>query len=174
MASIYSRQVLMTTPSTAKLNTPVSRRIALNGLVTLLATNASPLWAQAKPVVDIWKDPNCGCCNDWLTHIQAHGFALGQVHHVSNAERARLGMPPQFASCHTALIGGYLVEGHVPAADIHRLLRTRPAALGLSVPGMPMGSPGMDGPVYGGRQDPYRVALVQRNGQATVFASHPA
>lgn len=164
----------MTTPSTAKLNAPVSRRIALSSLAALLATSASPLWAQAKPVVDIWKDPNCGCCNDWLTHLQANGFTLGQVHHVSNAERARLGMPPQFASCHTALIGGYLVEGHVPAADIHRLLRTRPAALGLSVPGMPIGSPGMDGPVYGGRQDPYRVALVQRNGQATVFATYPA
>lgn len=161
-------------PSTHRTASVISRRALLGGIASLGLAPVAPLWAQSAPVVEIWKDPNCGCCNDWLAYLQANGFVLGAVHHVGNAERARLGMPAAFASCHTALIGGYLVEGHVPAADIRRLLRDRPQALGLSVPGMPIGSPGMDGAVYGGRRDPYRVALVQRDGSATVFATYPS
>jgi hypothetical protein len=91
----------------------------------------------------------------------------------NNAARARLGMPQKFGSCHTALIQGYVIEGHVPAADIQRLLKEKPKALGLSVPGMPVGSPGMDGPSYDNRRDAYQVLLIQRDGSTTVFNTYP-
>jgi hypothetical protein len=81
-------------------------------------------------------------------------------------------MPQKYASCHTALINGYVLEGHVPAREIQRLLRERPIALGLAVPEMPIGSPGMDGPEYGGQQDPFEVLLIQKTGKATVFAAY--
>ena len=81
-------------------------------------------------------------------------------------------MPNEYASCHTALVNGYVIEGHVPAREIHRLLKERPKAIGLSVPQMPVGSPGMDGPAYGGQVDPYDVFLIQASGRATVFATY--
>lgn len=138
----------------------------------LLAAVALPLGAQAqsKPLVEVWKDPNCGCCNDWIDHLRANGFTVQA--HDEPAKRGALGMPPAFASCHTARVGGYLIEGHVPAPDVWRLLREKPAALGLAVPGMPVGSPGMDGPAYGGRRDPYDTLLVQRDGASRVFQAH--
>ena len=88
------------------------------------------------------------------------------------AMRAKLGIAVELGSCHTATVGGYVIEGHVPAADIQRLLRERPKAIGLAVPGMPIGSPGMDGPEYGGRRDPYDVLLVAQGGASSVFQSH--
>ena len=134
---------------------------------------ASPAPAtQAKPLVEVWKDPSCGCCADWVTHMQAHGFET-RVHDVGNgAARARLGVPLALGSCHTARVGGYAVEGHVPAVDVQRLLKDKPQAVGLAVPGMPIGSPGMDGPAYGGRQDAYDTLLVQKGGKTTVFQAH--
>ena len=123
--------------------------------------------------VQVWKDPNCGCCHLWVEHLQASGFKV-EVRDVGNtAARKRLGMPEQLGSCHTASVGGYVIEGHVPAADIHRLLKERPVALGLSVPGMPIGSPGMDGPEYKGRKDAYDVLLVQKNGSTKSFQHYP-
>jgi hypothetical protein len=123
--------------------------------------------------VEVWKSPTCGCCNDWILHLQQNGFKVSVNEVRSTAPvRAQLGMPSQYGSCHTAKIGGYLVEGHVPARDIKRLLSERPQAVGLAVPGMPVGSPGMDAPVYGGRRDPYDVLLVSRDGTASVFNSH--
>jgi hypothetical protein len=86
--------------------------------------------------------------------------------------RARFGIPAKYGSCHTGLVGGYVVEGHVPAREIKRLLREKPVARGLSVPGMPIGSPGMDGPAYGGVKDPYDVVLILADGSASVFASY--
>ena len=128
--------------------------------------------AQAT-LVQVWKDPNCGCCQLWVEHLQASGFKV-EVRDVGNtAARKRLGMPEQLGSCHTASVGGYVIEGHVPAADIHRLLKTRPLALGLSVPGMPIGSPGMDGPEYKGRKDAYDVLLVQKDGSSKSFQHYP-
>ncbi len=128
--------------------------------------------AQAS-TVQVWKDPNCGCCQLWVEHLQANGFKV-EVRDVGNtAARKRLGMPEKFGSCHTATVGGYVIEGHVPAADIHRLLKERPLALGLSVPGMPIGSPGMDGPEYKGRQDAYDVLLVQKDGNSKSFQHYP-
>ena len=124
--------------------------------------------------IEVWKDPNCGCCHLWVEHLQAHGFKV-HVRDVGNtAARQRLGMPEKLGSCHTATVGGYVIEGHVPAADIRRLLKERPVALGLSVPGMPMGSPGMDGPEYKGRKDAFDVLLVQKDGSAKSFQAYPA
>jgi Cu/Ag efflux protein CusF len=128
--------------------------------------------AQASNV-QVWKDPNCSCCQLWVEHLQASGFKV-EVRDVGNtAARKRLGMPEQLGSCHTASVGGYVIEGHVPAAEIQRLLKERPAALGLSVPGMPIGSPGMDGPEYKGRKDAYDVLLVQKDGTAKSFQHYP-
>ncbi len=128
--------------------------------------------AAAGPVVEVWKDPNCGCCKDWITHLHGQGFAT-KVHESGNATmRATLGMPQRLGSCHTARVGGYVIEGHVPARDIHRLLKEKPTALGLAVPGMPIGSPGMDGPEYGARKDAYDVLLVRRDGSTTVYQSY--
>jgi hypothetical protein len=122
--------------------------------------------------VEVWKSPSCGCCQDWITHLEAHGFSV-KVHDVGNAAaRARLKVPEQLGSCHTALVGGYAIEGHVPATDIRRLLKERPKAIGLTVPGMPIGSPGMDGPEYGKRQDPYDVLLIGQDGRTRVFNSY--
>lgn len=147
------------------MHTPTTtRRHALHllaaaaGLATLPALAASP----AKIPMEVWKDPNCGCCKDWIVRMEQAGFAV-TVHDSGNsAVRAKLGLPVQYGSCHTALVGGYLVEGHVPAADVHKLLKDKPKALGITVPGMPIGSPGMDGPEYGGRKDPYDVLLVTK------------
>lgn len=141
----------------------------------LARTLAAPPAAAAKPRIVVWKTPTCGCCKDWVSHLEANGFEI-TIHHVSDAakrdQRARLGLAEQYGSCHTALVNGYVVEGHVPARDIHRLLKERPRAVGISVPGMPVGSPGMDGPEYGGRKDPYAVLLVQRNGSASVYQTY--
>ena len=124
--------------------------------------------------VEVWKDPNCGCCHLWVEHLQADGFKVN-VRDVGNtAARQRLGMPEKLGSYHTATVGGYVIEGHVPAADIRRLLKERPVALGLSVPGMPIGSPGMDGPEYKGRKDAFDVLLVQKDGSAKSFQAYPA
>ncbi|MBP7451247.1 MAG: DUF411 domain-containing protein [Ottowia sp.] len=152
------------------------RRRAVQQLGLLLGTAALPAWVQAAPpatALEVWKDASCGCCGDWIEHMQANGFKV-TVHDSGNqAVRARLGLDKRYGSCHTALVGGYLVEGHVPAPDVRRLLRDKPKALGLAVPGMPVGSPGMDGPVYGGRRDAYDVLLVQRDGSASVFKAYP-
>lgn len=123
--------------------------------------------------VDVWKDPNCGCCQSWVEHLQANGFRVA-VRDVGNtAVRQRLGMPEKLGSCHTATVGAYVIEGHVPAADIQRLLKERPSALGLAVPGMVIGSPGMDGPEYKGRKDAFDVLLVQKDGSTKIFQRYP-
>ena len=131
--------------------------------------------AAGKPAVEIWKSPTCGCCQDWIGHLQANGFQV-TTYDVSEAAKAalrrKLGLADKFSSCHTALIDGYVVEGHVPAREISRLLRERPKAVGLAVPGMPVGSPGMDGPLNHGRKDGYAVLLVQRDGNASVYQSY--
>ena len=128
--------------------------------------------APAGPLVQVWKDPNCGCCKDWVAYLEKNGFTAQVFDTGNTAVRARLGLPQKYGSCHTALVGGYVIEGHVPAREIQRLLKEKPQALGLSVPRMPIGSPGMDGPEYGGRKDPYDVLLVAKDGSATVFQSY--
>ena len=137
-----------------------------------LAWSAMAASPRTAPLVEVWKSPTCGCCQDWIRHLEASGFRT-RAFDTGNAEaRARLGMPERLGSCHTARVEGYVLEGHVPATDIKRLLRERPKALGLAVPAMPIGSPGMDGPEYGGRRDPYDVLLVAADGGTLVYQHH--
>jgi hypothetical protein len=157
------------------MSTPtLSRRTALSaGLATGLTALSLPIWAATnRGTVQVWKDPNCGCCKDWVAHLEQAGFKVTVNETGSAGARSRLGMPEKLGSCHTGEIAGYVLEGHVPAKDIQRLLREKPKALGLAVPGMPVGSPGMDGAVYQGRKDPYDVLLVAKNGTASVYQSY--
>ena len=135
-------------------------------LISLLG--ASSAMAQAT-VVEVFKSPYCGCCGKWVEHMRQNGFEV-KAHDVEDvpAVRQKLGMPDRLGSCHTAKIGGYVVEGHVPAADIQRLLKEKPKALGLSVPSMPPGSPGMES----SKPIPYQTLLVQSDGSTRVFAQH--
>jgi hypothetical protein len=120
----------------------------------------------------VYKSATCGCCNAWVEHLKAAGFNV-RVHDVDNlaAIKERVGIPYGMGSCHTAQIGDYFIEGHVPASDIRRLLQEKPKAKGLTVPGMPIGSPGMES-VAREIQD-YEVYLVGTDGQTTVFSKHP-
>lgn len=156
---------------------PSRRTWLLQASAATLAALTAPAWAVSptptalatRPLIEVWKDPNCGCCQDWIAHMEQNGFAV-KVHNTgNNAIRARLGLPQKLGSCHTARVQGYVLEGHVPATEVQRLLHTRPRALGLAVPGMPVGSPGMDGAVYAGRRDPYDVLLVRLDGTTEVF-----
>ena len=152
----------------------ISRR---NLLLALTATPVALATAHAQanpfklPTVHVWKSPTCGCCAAWVDHMRKAGFTVN-VSEVDDTgpTRKRLGMPANLGSCHTALVGGYVLEGHVPADDVKRLLRTKPTGLGLTVPGMPVGSPGME---MGPRLDPYDVLLVQRDGSTSVFSHYP-
>ena len=135
----------------------------------------SPVHRSAEgPLVEVWKSPTCGCCGDWIQHMQANGFRV-KVNEVDNTApvRKRVGFAEKFGSCHTATVGGYALEGHVPAREVKRLLADKPrGVVGIAVPGMPVGSPGMDGPAYGGKKDPYDVVLVKRDGSAAVYQSY--
>ena len=124
----------------------------------------------ARDVVEVYKSSTCGCCGDWIKHLRANGFDV-RAHDVADSGeyRRRYGVPEVFASCHTALVGGYAIEGHVPAREIKRLLAERPKAQGLAVPGMPAGSPGME---QDGRRDPYDVLLFQRDGRHATYARY--
>lgn len=149
-----------------------TRRVFLLGMLALGAASMPALAATQAIAMRVWKDPNCGCCKDWIAHMEQSGFSASVADEGNNAARTRLGVAQKFASCHTALVQGYVIEGHVPVADIQRLLKEKPKALGLAVPGMPIGSPGMDGPAYGGRRDAYQVLLIQKDGSAQVFTSY--
>jgi Cu/Ag efflux protein CusF len=154
-------------------STTLPRRQWLAAAALLALTGFERTAMAQATTVQVWKDPNCGCCQLWVEHLQASGFKV-EVRDLGNtAARKRMGMPEQLGSCHTASVGGYVIEGHVPAADIHRLLKERPVALGLSVPGMPIGSPGMDGPEYKGRKDTYDVLLVQKDGKTRSYKRYP-
>ena len=143
----------------------MKRRLLLQGLV-LAAAVPLPARAAAGTAIDVYKSPTCGCCVEWGKHLEANGFSV-RYHETGNtAARSRLGIPLSMGSCHTAEVDGYAVEGHVPAREIRRLLSERPAARGLAVPGMPAGSPGMEG---SGRQ-PYDVLTFTRDGETAVYA----
>jgi hypothetical protein len=126
---------------------------------------------SAWPAIDVYKDPSCGCCSKWVEHLQQHDFTV-RVTDTNDlgAVKAAHGVPPQVESCHTALVGGYVVEGHVPAADIVRLLQERPAIAGIGVAGMPIGSPGMEVP--GTKAQPYEVVAFDKDARTHVFARH--
>jgi len=133
----------------------------------LAAMLGMPLLASAAyPVIAVYKSASCGCCKAWIEHLEANGFTV-KFSDVTDpgAYRAKAGIADEMGSCHTGMVVGYALEGHVPAAEIKRLLKEKPFAKGLAVPAMPLGSPGMEGP----RKDPYDVLLVQANGRPTVY-----
>ena len=142
-------------------------------LASLLAATFTPAFAaSAGESIMVSKSPTCGCCNAWVDHMRRAGFDVAVRdldHDALQAVKRDLGIAPQYMSCHTAQIGNYVIEGHVPANDVKRLLQDRPAGLGLAVPGMPIGSPGME---MGGQKDKYDVLLIKTDGTAQVFKSH--
>lgn len=137
------------------------RRAVLGGLALALSSLTTRVWAQSAPAIKVFKDPNCKCCSGWVEHLRSHGFET-TVSESSEmkAVKARLGVPAALSSCHTAELSGYVIEGHVPAHAIQRLLAEKPQAIGLAVPGMPAGSPGM-----GGEPEPYDVVIFTQDGQ---------
>ncbi|MEW9920895.1 DUF411 domain-containing protein [Marimonas sp. MJW-29] len=151
----------------------ITRRGMLASAAALLAI-PSGLHAGAGPVIHVLKDPNCGCCSAWMDILQQAGFSVTSEPSAGVAlyrAKAARGIPPDMASCHTADVEGYVIEGHVPVADIRRLLAERPDAIGLAVPGMPYGSPGM-GPEE--KREAYDVLLIRRDGTTEVFTSYAA
>lgn len=145
---------------------PVLRKVP----AALIMFSATQVMAAGLPSVEVYKTLSCGCCGLWVEHMQQSGFKVN-VHNVRDVTpmRASIGVPDAMASCHTAVVGGYAIEGHVPAADVKRLLRERPKAAGIAVPGMVQGSPGME---QGRGKDPYNVMLFSKGGRSTVFAQH--
>lgn len=151
----------------------ITRRFLIVASVATLTacTQKSESAQAARDVMTVWKSESCGCCKLWVSHLEAAGFAV-RVHDVDNMGpiKERVGIPAAMGSCHTGEVAGYFVEGHVPAEDVKRLLRERPDAKGLTVPGMPLGSPGMEQP--SGEIQPYDVFLVAKDGSTSVYAHH--
>ncbi len=158
----------------------MKRRTALKAasaalFTPLFASLLAPLAAHAnrKPQITVYKTPTCGCCHEWVEHLEANGFAVVANDVPSTAPyRERYGVPKELGSCHTGVIDGYALEGHVPAAEIKRLLAEKPKARGLAVPGMPIGSPGME--VEGTRRDAYDVVLFTDDGRRSVYRHYEA
>lgn len=141
----------------------------VSALALIGALAAGPVLAAGAEVV-MYKDPNCGCCSKWADHMRENGFTVKEIKSTAMAAvKHDAGVPRSLGSCHTAKVGGYVVEGHVPAGDVKRLLAQRPKVAGLAAPGMPMGSPGMEGPYPAERYD---VVSFDADGNARVFASH--
>jgi hypothetical protein len=139
-------------------------RYALATLLITLAVNG-----YAGQLVTVYKTPDCGCCTDWVDHIRANGFEVTTFNVMDlDQVRSELQVPPQLTSCHTAKVGGYVIEGHVPAADIKRLLKERPKISGLVVPQMPSGSPGMEGH----KADDYDVLMFNNGKTVGIYASY--
>ncbi len=127
---------------------------------------------HASEPIEVYIGDGCSCCGEWVKYMQKKGFTV-RAHNVTSDQLARVkkeaGIAEKYASCHTAKVGGYVVEGHVPAEDVKRLLVEKPNALGISVPGMPIGSPGME---QGDAKEPYDVLLLRKDGTAEVYAKH--
>ena len=146
--------------------------LGLSVVALALTTGAAPASIDAaakKPTITVYKDPGCGCCKSWIEHLIKHGYRVDAKDTPQMTEIKRsLGVPAGLSACHTGVVNGYLIEGHVPAADIARLLKEKPKVAGLAVPGMPMGSPGMEGP----RKQHYQVLSFDKAGKTKVFASY--
>ena len=148
-----------------------AKRFLRASLLTATSLVATPALVHAAEAITVYKSPTCGCCTDWVRHLEENGFDV-TVHDTANVNKIKVdaGLTRELASCHTAFVGDYVIEGHVPAQDIHRLVAEAPQAQGLAVPGMPIGSPGME---MGDHQDPYTVLLFNDTGQSRPFASYP-
>jgi hypothetical protein len=147
----------------------------LKGYLTIAVLSSALLarlvLAQSQPTMTVQRDPGCGCCLNWVAHLQKAGFrVLVTESPVMDKVKDQRGVPKEARSCHTGVVDGYVIEGHVPVADIQRLLKEKPAVVGLAVPGMPAGSPGME--VSSGQVQPYNVLAFDKTGKTTVFASH--
>ena len=139
--------------------------------VSMSGATSAQRQAPQGPMVQVYKSPTCGCCGNWVRHLQANGFATRVMDLENLSEiKAKHNIPGPAQSCHTATVDGYVLEGHVPAADVQRLLKERPAVLGLAVPGMPIGSPGMEVPNV--KPQPYNVMSFDGRGQLKVYSSH--
>jgi hypothetical protein len=150
------------------------RHIFVAAFIGVLAAPSPIVSAQSsgQPVMEVYKSPTCGCCSKWVEHVRQHGFTARVTDlddRALDALKAKQGVPRTAQSCHTALISGYAIEGHVPAADVKRLLKEKPAVAGLAVAGMPVGSPGMEVP---GRSQAYNVITFDKKGDSRVFASY--
>lgn len=143
--------------------------LALGSLATAaIARSPEPELAQ----LTVYKSPSCGCCSAWVDHLFSEGLSAETIdvdYYQLQAVKVRNGITPELSSCHTALVDGYFIEGHVPASDIKRLMAERPDALGLTVPGMPIGSPGME---MGEEREPFDTLLVLNDGSTEIFAQH--
>ena len=150
------------------------RRAFLNLSLTLLGVCSTTLSAQAKPHVQVWKSPSCGCCKAWVEHMQTEGFSVTS-HNVEDTSpiRDNAGIPKSMGSCHTAIVGGFAIEGHVPAREVRRLLGETAAfkskVVGLTVPAMPVGSPGME---QGSRRDPFNVILILKKNTSRIYQAY--
>lgn len=152
----------------------VSRRRLMLGACAASVATALPVAAQSRPAIHVLKDPNCGCCEAWVEVLQSEGFDVtveASMGTLLARYKLENGIPQEMISCHTGRIEGYMIEGHVPVADIRRLLEERPDAVGLAVPGMPYGSPGM-GPES--EREAYEVFLIRRDGSTEVYAGYSA
>lgn len=149
----------------------MQRRTLMAAIAAMTVAFLMPATAAAATTVEVYKSPQCGCCDKWVDHLRASGFKV-DVNVVSrtDAYRSKAGVPASLGACHTAFVGGYAVEGHVPAADIKRLLAQRPSARGLVVPQMPQTSPGMDAP----HGEAWDVLLLGTDGSLQRFAAYAA
>lgn len=153
----------------------VSTAVATTGCALTPTSNAQPGTTVAEPVamtseITVFRSPTCGCCGQWIEHMEAAGFTVtDNVTEDMTAIKAQYGVPADLASCHTTIAAGYVIEGHVPAADVQRLLAEKPEVAGIAVPGMPIGSPGMES---GDRVEPYTVFSFTESGETAAFAEH--
>ena len=146
------------------------RRRSFQGLLLAMPLATIPsLTVAVSRQVEVWKDPTCGCCKEWIAGLRNAGFTVTAHDSGNVAARENAGVARQYGSCHTAIIDGYAIEGHVPVREIERLLTERPKAIGLAVPGMVIGSPGME---QGSRVDPYTVLLLLRDGGSSAYAKY--
>ena len=148
----------------------LTRRSMLAGLVAgVAAATGSRLFAQQKPALTVFKDANCGCCQNWVNYMQGRGYRSAVTNANMPAIKVQYGVGQNLQSCHTTLVGGYIIEGHVPEGDIVRLLKEKPAGVvGLTIPGMPASAPGMDGRPF----QPYTVLAFDKAGKTSVYARH--
>ena len=162
-----------TKPNTSAVSRRLALQLSLAGLTSAGLGSSLSAWAAGNDnLITVWKNPDCGCCKEWVTHLKRNGFDVVTNDIKDTAPiRQKLGLPAKFGSCHTAQLGAYVLEGHVPSQEIKRLVREKPKAVGLAVPGMPVGSPGME---VGSTQDAYDVLLVLADGSSRVYQSYPS